>query len=505
MKPARQPAGVAMALLAACLGSSSACDVPDDDLDPAEDVPASESAANDDPGALSLFASKDHWEKLYDQREQQASPQAKARLAELRARASREGWTFTVGYTSVLDKPVAEVAGFIPPTKDEVARIAAELKIHERARAADASTAPRLFASRFDGRDHGWVTPVRNQGACGSCWAFGSVAAFESNYLKRNGGSPAGLDLAEQQILSCTGGFSTCGGGRHHLALGFIADTANGIAREGLYPYTATDSPCAATALDVYGATRWDWASDWFTGESSIERIKGAIVDNGSVVAGFYVTPEVQAYRSGVFNLQQTGWGWTANHIVQIIGWDDTLGAWLVKNSWGPGWGIGGFGWIAYNVNLIGAYAATITADVPPTYKITATHSNKAVEVYNFSNDNGGQIVQWDYWGGQNQRWRLVPAPGGYYYLRSMLSNKNLIVPYFSYGDGTPLIQYDSHPSYDQQWALEYQSDGTYMIRNRHSNKYLDVTNVWTDNGVLLQQWARVGWGNQKFRIEQVW
>lgn len=448
----------------------------------------------------SLFKPDDYWIKRYEEREKHAPDEVKSTLAKLREQMKQEGWTFSVGYTNVLDKPISEIAGFIPPSQEEVQKIDSALKATRNGRRKENAGARTLLARRFDAREMGWVTPARYQGLCGSCWAFASVAAFETNYLKTTGGFADILDLSEQQVLSCTGYFASCGGGRVHIALGYICDNPNGLARETSYPYAATDAPCTTTVPTIYQGAYWDWASDWLTGESSVDRMKQAINDYGSVAAGFYVTPEFKAYRSGVFNLHQTGWGWTPNHAVQIIGWDDDLGAWLVKNSWGDWWGLGGFGWIAYNSNLIGAYSAIIAAD--PSYRIIASHSNKAVEVYNFSFDNGSPIVQWDYWGGQNQRWHLIPTGDGYYYIRSQWSDKNLIIPNFSTRDGDKIIQYDHYSTNDQQWAMENQPDGTVMMRNRYSGKYLDVTDVRTDNSAPLQQWARVGWGNQKFRFE---
>src|SRR5262249_2810623 len=183
-----------------------------------------------DPAARAMTAQAQdeaHWRELYVQREKQAPPDVRATLDNYRERASREGWTFSVSYTDVMNKPVAEVTGFIPPTKEEVAKIAAELEAKGGGAALKGGTVNLALPARYDSRDFGLVTPVRNQGpTCGSCWAFGSVAAFETNFLKLHGGNPSALDLSDQQVLSCTGWLSTCGGGRHHIALGYICDNA---------------------------------------------------------------------------------------------------------------------------------------------------------------------------------------------------------------------------------------------------------------------------------------
>ncbi len=211
--------------------------------------------------------------------------------------------------------------------------------------------AGKLSPVALDWRDHGgnWVTPVRNQGSCGSCWIFGSVAAFESHWMIASGvPDQLDLDFAEQHVLSCGVGIGGCGGGLVGDALDFIQD--HGICDEACFPYQASDAvPCAAACPDI--AERLHFLGEWdhvTFGNIDVATINAA-VDEGPLVTTFDVHENFVWYDTGVYSAYgspSTGEG----HAVCIVGYDDELLAWLVKNSWGPHWGgLGGYFWIAYD------------------------------------------------------------------------------------------------------------------------------------------------------------
>ncbi|MEW6130190.1 MAG: C1 family peptidase [Acidobacteriota bacterium] len=321
----------------------------------------------------------------YAQRERQAPPAIRATLATLRNEIQTKRFTFQVGYTLAADRNLEQLAGLKPPTnlaaiankqnalavqllridnasREEYARLNPNVKLPELSLQCNPS------AAAFDWRKLGKVTPVRDQGGCGSCWAFATIGAYEGSYLIRNGGSP---DASEQDVLSCSG-LGTCAGG--WWAFDFLL--GKGDASEASYPYTATDSPCNASIPDPYWATTWGYVKPGGA-TPSVGEMKQALCQYGPLAVAVRVTTAFRHYTAGVFNENASG---SVNHGVTLIGWDDTKGAWLIKNSWGTGWGDTcgygsqrGYMWITYGSNSIGYAAAWVRAKsryykLPDTY-----------------------------------------------------------------------------------------------------------------------------------------
>ena len=93
----------------------------------------------------------------------------------------------------------------------------------------------------------------------------------------------------------------------------------------------------------------------------SREAIKAAIYRFGAVSATVYADDYFEAYSGGVFDDTTGGYAQQPNHAIQLVGWDDAKGAWLLKNSWSARWGMDGFMWIKYNANTVGFAAAWAT------------------------------------------------------------------------------------------------------------------------------------------------
>jgi C1A family cysteine protease len=185
-----------------------------------------------------------------------------------------------------------------------------------------------------------FVSPVKNQGACGSCWAFAVTAALESQVMIATSGQPR--DLSEQILVSCSGAGS-CSGGYPSSASTFIRDI--GLPVEGCFPYTATDTSCGNACINWKAGT--DMVSGWHSVSSSVDSMKSAVYNNGPVVATFYVYNDFYSYRSGVYSYA-TG-AYIGAHAVLVVGYDDATGSFLVKNSWGSTWGESGYFHIAYS------------------------------------------------------------------------------------------------------------------------------------------------------------
>ncbi len=219
----------------------------------------------------------------------------------------------------------------------------------------------------FDWRDFNGVSPVKNQANCGSCWAFCTVAMLESYVMIVDGVTP---DLSEQQLVSCNSYGYDCGGGWLDCVSYFVNP---GMADESCMPYQASNLPCAASGCEKIAI-----ADDWsYTGDS-VSAIKAALVD-GPVACAVYASDAMSYYSGGCFS-----WGTTSsvNHGVLIVGYDDSDcsgdGAWIVKNSWGTGWGENGFFRIKYGDSAIGYGSTRISYST--SQRATLAISDYAVE-----------------------------------------------------------------------------------------------------------------------------
>jgi hypothetical protein len=209
----------------------------------------------------------------------------------------------------------------------------------------------RDLPERWDWREHGGVTPVKNQGGCGSCWDFGATAAFESVIKIYTG---IEYDLSEQQVLVCNERGFGCGGGWPYAAYELFMYP--GAVLESCMPYTGHDNlPCTQ-----YGCDFVDILDGFQDIPSDITTLKEKIYDHPVAVA-FTVFNDFFSYSGGCYESSEYG---PVNHIVLLVGWDDTLcdgeGAWIAKNSWGPGWGEAGYFYAKYGTCNIGSYAQEI-------------------------------------------------------------------------------------------------------------------------------------------------
>lgn len=280
---------------------------------------------------------------------------------------------------------------------------------------------------RFDWRERGLdVGQVMNQGTCGSCWAFASVAVYQSAWnLERMRLGEVFIEDAEyeagafhrqpsvQQVLNCISPTrGNCRKGWHGSVFAYMVnnhvphipdrliwnkpDTAaieeytgrksictdplrNKDVQRGGIPVVPLKGPDSGTSLlpnsDLIltasdRALAWGYVSEQaFDKMPSVEQLKAALVEHGPIAAPILADHCFSLYKGGVFNAQHNT---SLNHVVQLIGWDDEKQAWLVKNSWGVNWGEDGFAWIKYGSNNIGLFAAWIQPS-PSTKEMPST------------------------------------------------------------------------------------------------------------------------------------
>jgi len=239
--------------------------------------------------------------------------------------------------------------------------------------------------SYFDWRNKdgvNWMTPVKYQGSCGSCWAFAEVGTIEAAFNIYQNNPDFDIDLSEQDVVSCSG-CGDCGGGQIWCPQEYAMNY--GIVNETCFPYTGVDS----NGCDYYGCghTPTPCSNKCFNGTKY--RIKNhtyvGFYDNytdvwkaglmqygpGSVVVLY--PDDFLFYVGGVYEplepLDNVGY---ANHAVVLVGWNDTgfnettnttEGYWIIKNSWGTDWGEGGYGKVKYG-NLEKYRAFYVVTDI---------------------------------------------------------------------------------------------------------------------------------------------
>jgi len=179
------------------------------------------------------------------------------------------------------------------------------------------------------------MNPVRNQGQCGSCWSFAATASLEGRYAIKKGTK---VLLSEQQMVDCSTANNGCNGGWSSKALQYIQQVGGQNSRAD-YPYTGVKGACRFNAGRVAARV---------SGVSGVADPKSAVAA-GPLAVYLQATSAFQGYGGGIFN----GVCGQYNHAVTLVGWGSAGGSeyWIIRNSWGSGWGEAGHIRIAINGN----------------------------------------------------------------------------------------------------------------------------------------------------------
>lgn len=210
------------------------------------------------------------------------------------------------------------------------------------------------IADDVDWRQEGAVTPVKNQGQCGSCWAFSTTGSLEAAHFRLTGKL---ISLSEQQLVDCSSKFHNqgCNGGLMDNAFEYVKENG-GLDTEESYPYHAHNEKCHFNKKSV--GTTCSGFMDITSGDE--EALKQALATVGPISIAIDATQEkFMLYKEGIF-VDDTCNNSTddLDHGVLVVGYgtNSTLDGksmdyWLVKNSWGPGWGEDGYIRMARNLN----------------------------------------------------------------------------------------------------------------------------------------------------------
>jgi cathepsin L len=366
-----------------------------------------------------------------------AAPDTKEAIARQRAEVKAEGHLYAVGATAVSKRKLASITGYAPGPKPTAEELEALNKKAQAARGAERQRLAKLQAKMpdlkpvwpvrtegqlpesFDWSDRGVVSRVRDQGECGSCWAFATVSVLEANYRIKHGSFQDALkaaqkkakpgamawepmlqalnqfekvDGSEQQLVSCVKRTSCKDGGDEMAALNWIQDNG-GLASDKEFPYSASDAlPCKP---EVARRTRnpFDWSRpgqykplieviEYASVEPTVEKIKRALLEKGPLIVGMHATESFLNYTGGIFNANPKSR--KPNHAMTLVGWDDSPkvpeimgikvplklpGVWIVRNSWGDEWGEDGYVRIPYDNGVgLGTWGGVTWVDTAAPY-----------------------------------------------------------------------------------------------------------------------------------------
>lgn len=251
-----------------------------------------------------------------------------------------------------------------------------------------ASSLPESFDWRnVEGKT--FIGPVRSQGGCGSCYAFGAVANAECVYNVANnltGSSCA--DFSEAYIAFClskmspySGHFNGCSGADYtYSELQALVDI--GVCEESYFPYSESSTSCPEGTVNA-PKIKFD---NWLRAPcNDVDAIKTAIMTYGVVDAAVYVTTDFQGYSGGIFKNSSTSCEGspcsytTTNHAIALVGWghDEEEGDyWILRNSWGENWGENGYMRITVASARVGCSVAYLTLEPQGEVKVTGVSIN---------------------------------------------------------------------------------------------------------------------------------
>jgi len=276
-----------------------------------------------------------------------------------------ENHRYTLAMNKFGDLTEAEFSNFVNPS-------GSCLKVHE-------VNDPTLFKQPEDvhlkvipssvdwANTSGIVTPVKNQGSCGSCWAFSATGATESHYAIATGVLNS---LSEQELIDCSSAYGNagCDGGWMDTAFEYIK-VNDGLALESAYPYTGTDDgTCQKASFTHY---------DPIDGFRLVSRDNETALEIAVALGPVSVAVQAnqlafQFYSSGILDGRC---GTTVDHGVLVVGYG-TDGAdkyWNVKNSWGTDWGENGYVRICKDCDKNGAYGECCINCFPSYPTVSAT------------------------------------------------------------------------------------------------------------------------------------
>lgn len=242
----------------------------------------------------------------------------------------------------------------------------------------------QVLPERYDLREEGWVSPVKNQGDHGNCWSFAPCAAMESYFLKTGRGE---LDLSEKNIVNL-GGWNEddlLNGGTPTMAFAYMTRWAGPVAETNdVYAMTTNEWTSSRPLAPLVHVQNIAWVEVLDGSAESRDRVKAGIMEYGALATAMYFSDNYFNDETSAHYYRFTG----GNHAITVVGWDDNFptnsflrpppgpGAWIVKNSWGTDWGDDGYFYVSFYDRAFGTdvFAAYIPAVEGEDYDVVRGH-----------------------------------------------------------------------------------------------------------------------------------
>ncbi|XP_046458616.1 procathepsin L-like isoform X2 [Daphnia pulex] len=217
----------------------------------------------------------------------------------------------------------------------------------------------RALPASIDYRTHKCMQPVKDQGQCGSCWSFATIAPLEFNSCNKTGTAVA---LSEQMLVDCDTTNHGCNGGMYDAAWQFLQGKG-GAMKSSSYAYTSGPTGTAGTTckFDSTAVGAKVASFGWVDPYPNPTAIMTSLQSNGPLPAALEVLDSLYSYSTGVYSDAACPSDVnTVNHAVVIVGYGTTTATstvpatpyWIIRNSWSTGWGLSGYFMIKRGVNM---------------------------------------------------------------------------------------------------------------------------------------------------------
>ena len=312
-----------------------------------------------------------------------------AKLAAIQNAIRDKGAKWTAGETSVSGLSTGEqtmLCGLkIGPRPDDVQVISPPAKIGA------------IPYGTFDWRNEGgqnWMTSVKDQGSCGSCWAFADLGVIEAVINIDRSNPDVGMDLSEQHLVSDCCDAGNCGGGDPAQALVYVMN--NSVPDEDCFPYEAANSSC--TPCTDWQDRAWTVENAYWIEPNTRDAYKWGLENYGPMIVALYAPGDMFYYTGGIYEpVLSEGWGQEPNHAVVLVGYNDTENYWIIKNSWSEGWGEEGYAKVSYGVLEQYDYALVVdntTGSATPVHNLNTSEDFSTIQAAIYDSDtlNGHTI-----------------------------------------------------------------------------------------------------------------